>query len=321
MRLSRTFVAGGSGMVGTNLVARMQRDSLNFIASWFAHQPIENRDRYLQVDLTDFEQTLEATRGCDSLVACVGYTSGLGAKQGAPTAGIGPNLAMHANVLEAIRIHGMRRAVILSSGTVYQDSAQPLAEDDLDCNLDPPDANLFVGHVNRVIEQLSRSYQRRFGLDIAILRPSSIYGPHDHFDSPRSHVVPSLIRRALSAESPFRIWGAPHITRDFVYVDDVVDAALKVLNDPAQCDPLNVGGVAASIDELARLVLKAVGLQAEIMYDSQMPIGAVRREFDSRRYRDRYPSALRTPLAEGLERTTRWYRQRRQRSDAETCRT
>lgn len=308
MTSGRTFVAGGSGLVGVNLVARLHRDGHGVSANWHSREPAQLRDCYVQADLTDFSRTLEVTRGCDTMVITAGWSGGIGSSHSKPTADIGPNVTINYNLLEAARLHGMRRVVVLGSGTVYHDSPTPLREEDYDPRREPHVAYVFVGRFNRFVEELCEAYRRKFGMSIATLRPSNIYGPHDHFEPPRSHVLPALIRQTLAGESPLIVWGGPHIVRDYVFVDDVIDAVLRILNDAELSGPLNVSGVAARLDEVVPKILQACGRDVAVTYDATKPVGVLHREFDSTKYRTRYPAATVTPLAEGLQRTVEWYR-------------
>jgi GDP-L-fucose synthase len=129
-------------------------------------------------------------------------------------------------------------------------------EDQLDLNQSPYELYQSVGWKNRYLEQLTRAYYEEYGLQIGIIRTANIYGPYDSFDDQVSHVIPALIKRALCKENPFVVWGDGRTVRDFVYVEDLVEGVLMVLNENCTADPINISnGTPVSIKDLVDVVL------------------------------------------------------------------
>jgi len=307
----KILVAGGTGLVGANLVPRLHALGARVRATFHTVPPSQMTELFRQSDFTNAEAALELARDMDDMIICAAHTAGIEAMRQRPTADILPNIMIVANLLEAARVHGLQRIVVLSSTTVYQDLRRPIREEELDLNQPPHEAYLAVGGANRFLEQLCSLYHKKFGLKIGILRPTSIYGPHDHFEPGRSHVLPALIRRALAGERPFRVWGSPDVVRDFVYVDDVAEAIVQVLENYCACDPVNVGfGHGITIGETVPLILELCGHSAEIDYDVSQPTAIPYRAVNTDKLdRLQTGSPSRTPLREGLAKTIAWYRQ------------
>jgi GDP-L-fucose synthase len=304
----KILVAGGTGLVGANLVPLLHRQGAQVHATFLSHQPPGLPELYSPADFTDPPTALRLTTGMDDLVICAAYSTGIEDMRKNPTAGILPNLLITANLLEAARVNKLQRVIVLSSSTVYQPADHPIREEELDLNQPPHEAYLAIGNVYRFLEQLCQVYRQQFGLRISILRPSSIYGPHDHFEPGRSHVLPALIRRALQKETPFRVWGSPTVVRDFVFVADVVDAIVQILDHDCP-GPLNIGlGQGVTVSEAVQTILDLCDHPAPIEYDVRQPSAIPYRVLDTSKYAALFGNPAKTSLVEGLRQTIAWYR-------------
>ncbi len=304
----KVFIAGGSGLLGLALAAKLETLGADYCASYFTHPPPANLSRYRHYDLTRMGDCLEALSGVTDLLMCAGVTFGIKMIRENPSALIIPNLEITANLLEAARLCRVERVVFVSSGTVYQEIERPIREDDLDLNVPPCGLYTAVGNVNRYLEGLCRFYFEKYGIKIGIVRPSNIYGVHDHFEENRSHVLPALIRRALNKENPFKIWGGGKDVRDFIYVDDAADAILRVLDNYCVCDPLNLGsGSGVRICDAAQIILEVCGHRVEPIYDASAPTSVPYRVLDVSKLETVLGPLARTPLEEGIRKTVEWY--------------
>ena len=109
----------------------------------------------------------------------------------------------------------------------------------LNLNLPTYDLYLGIGWVYRYLEKLAEWYYLKRGLQVGIIRTANIYGPYDRFDETKSHVIPSLIKRAINKENPFIVWGNKETVRDFVFSDDLSYALLQVLENYCNGKPIN----------------------------------------------------------------------------------
>ena len=252
---------------------------------------------------------------------CAAQIGGVKEIRERPTTSILPNLKISAGLLEACARNRVEKVVLLSSTTVYQPSSQRLAEADLDLNLPPYDLYFGVGWFNRYVEKLAEFYRQSGSFRIEIVRPTSIYGPHDQFDEGKAHVIPALIKRALAKENPFVVWGDGSQTRNFLYVEDLVDDLLQIAVTDCGGKPINIASdFNTTIREAARVVLDAADHHIEPQYDNTKPTAVPCRTLNTTLFRSMFGDKPRTGLTEGVEKTIERYRRTLQRERA-ICRT
>ena len=146
-------------------------------------------------------------------------------------------------------------------------------------------------------------------MEIALARGTAIYGPNDNFNPKTCHVVPALIKRVLDDENPFVVWGSPGVVRDFLYVKDVVKAALLVLEKGESMRPYNVGsGTAITVGEIVDAILKATGKTPEVCYDETKPTTIPFRMASTERIRTELGFEPDYTFEEGIKETVRWYK-------------
>jgi GDP-L-fucose synthase len=159
--------------------------------------------------------------------------------------------------------------------------------------------------------KLAESYQRQYGRQYVSVMPTNLYGPNDNFDLATSHVLPALLRKAHEAkqrgDAELMVWGSGTPRREFLYVDDLADACVHLMEHGYDGPLVNIGcGQDVSIRELAETVMEVVGYRARIVFDAGKPDGTPRKLLDVSRL-----AALgwraRTPLRDGLAATYRWY--------------
>ncbi|HTL48853.1 MAG TPA: NAD(P)-dependent oxidoreductase [Verrucomicrobiae bacterium] len=307
MKLGKVFVAGGTGLVGKNMVKRLEAMGVDYQASYYQSQPLFCRSKYRRVDFQKFDETMEALKGVSELIICAAVTHGVKRMKENPGAGILPNLKITSHLLEAARRQKVSRVVFLGSGTVYQEAEHPIREDDLNLNLPPYGLYLGIGGLSRYLEQLCFFYAKQFGMQIGIFRLSNVYGPHDHFGEDRSHVLPALIRRALKKENPFKVWGRASVVRDFIYVEDVVEAILRLLDKHCRPDPINFSyGKGVTIGEAVKTILQVCGHSVAPQYDESAPTAIPYRVLDCTKFEQLLGPLPRTSLEEGVRRTVAW---------------
>jgi GDP-L-fucose synthase len=182
------------------------------------------------------------------------------------------------NVLEAARVHGVKKVIVLGSSCIYpRDAPQPISEQALLTGpLEPTNEGYAIAKIAAL--ELGKMYRRQYGMDVVSLMPSNVYGPGDNFDPVNSHVLAALIRRCheakLSGNPTMEVWGTGTPRREFLYVDDLADAALFVLVHYEGEDHLNVGtGTDVTIRELADLVAQTVGWRGELVFNEELPDG------------------------------------------------
>lgn len=305
----RILVAGGTGLIGAN-TARILAESGADVTST-RHTSTRSEFAALpRFDFTNFNDCLEATKGCGGLVISAAISYGAAENKANPTGATLPNLKIMAGLLEAAARNKVRKVVLLSSSTVYQPAGHPIREDELDLGRPVHDAYRSVGNMYRYLEQLGAGYNDIHGQSVYILRPTSVYGPYDSFDPQKSNVLPALIRRACEKETPFTVWGSPDVVRDFVFVQDVARdiAACLLTDDVPPATPVNIcSGAPVTIGQAVEAVLAGCGHDPEVAFDADKPTTIPYRAVDGSR-RNRYlHGSARTDLADGLKKTIEWY--------------
>lgn len=256
------------------------------------------------------------------VILAAGRVGGIVENRDKPGDFIQQNLSMQLNVMTAARKHSVRRLVFFASSCMYpRDCDQPMSEAQLLSGaLEPTSQAYAMAKIAGVQTCLAYNRQDNARNFIPVI-PNTIYGPGDNFDPQSSHVLPALMRRFHEAKrqgaSAVTLWGSGKPRREFIYVDDVVDAVMLLLqHDPEALElPINIGvGQDHAIAELAGLIAEAVGYQGEILWDTNKPDGAPQKLLDSGRLFNMgwHPQ---TGLAEGIAKTYDWFLQHYGRDD------
>jgi len=300
---ARVAVTGGGGFLGRRLV-----DLLGDTPS------VVDVPRRAVVDLTDQHRTLSwfRDRRPDVVFHLAAEVGGIGANQANPGRFFYANMAMGLNVVEACRLAGVRKLVVVGTVCAYpRDTPVPFREDDL-WNGYPEETNAPYGVAKRALLVMLDAYRRQYGLNGVFLLPANLYGPGDHFELETSHVIPALIRRFVEARDrrrePVVLWGTGSPSRDFLYVDDAARALVLAAERYDGPDPINVGtGRETTIGSLAGLIAELVGYEGPIVWDPSRPDGQPRRALDTSRARQHLGFEATTDLRDGLAETIAWY--------------
>jgi GDP-L-fucose synthase len=196
------------------------------------------------------------------------------------------NLMIEANLIHAAHLADLNRLLFLGSSCIYpRDCPQPIKEEYLLTGpLEPTNEPYAIAKIAGI--KLCESYNRQYGRQYVSAMPTNLYGPNDNYDLNNSHVLPALIRKAHEAkqrgDKTLTVWGSGKPMREFLYVDDMADACVFLMEREALKDGLfNVGtGTDVTIRELAETVMKAVGFEGSIEFDPSKPDGTLRKLLD-----------------------------------------
>jgi GDP-L-fucose synthase len=296
----RVLVTGGGGFLGSHLVERLQAKGIEpFVA------------RRSEYDLTLAAEAVRVFEDAEPelvfhLAAEVG---GIGANRASPGRYWYANLMMGAHVLEQARLHGSGKIVLAGTVCAYpKHTPIPFREDDL-WNGYPEETNAPYGVAKKALLVGAQAYRDQYGTNAIFLLPANLYGPRDNFHETNAHVIADLIRKMHESRDEVVLWGDGTPTREFLYVEDCVDALLLAAERYNGAEPVNLGaGKEISIRDLAELVAELSGFEGEIRWDTSMPNGQPRRSLDATRARELFGFEAKTTLREGLERTIAWYR-------------
>ena len=219
------------------------------------------------------------------------------------------NIKVTGNLLEAAYKSNLKGFLDLNSSTGYPDIRKPIEEDEFWTG-EPHDKYYGYGWMRRYREKLMEHVSRFSNMKIALARGTAIYGPNDNFDLKTCHVVPALIKRVLSGENPFEVWGSPDVVRDFLYVKDVVRAGLLILEKGESMRPYNVGsGEAITVGDIVDAILKATERSPKVFYDSSKPTTIPFRMVSTHRLENELGFSKEYSFEQGIAETVKWYKE------------
>jgi GDP-L-fucose synthase len=275
----RVFVAGHRGMVGQALVRRLASEGCTVLTA-----PRERVDLTRQAEVEAFF----ATEKPDAVFVAAARVGGILANDSRPWDFLQDNLLIETNVIGAALAHKVAKLMFLGSSCIYPRLApQPISEDSLLTGpLEPTNQWYAIAKIAGIM--LCDAARRQHGADFISAMPTNLYGPGDNYDLASSHVVPALLRKAheakLAGRDHIEVWGTGTALREFLHVDDCADALVFLMKHWSGEGPVNVGsGSEISIGDLARLVMKVVGLTGEPRFDTTKPDGTPRKLMDGSR--------------------------------------
>jgi len=276
----RVFVAGHRGMVGAAITRELHRRG---------YQHVLTRNR-TELDLENQNQVHRffSTTPVDVVYLAAAKVGGILANQNHPVDFLYKNLMIQCNVIRAAYAAGVRKLLFLGSSCIYpREAPQPIREDALLTGpLEATNEPYAIAKIAGL--KLCEAYQREYGARFICAMPTNLYGPHDNYDLHSSHVLPALIRKfhegREAGQESVTIWGTGTPLREFLYVDDLAQACVMLMEHPDATGMYNIGaGKDISIADLAALVARVVGYQGRIVYDTSKPDGTPRKLMDSSR--------------------------------------
>lgn len=275
---AKIYVAGHTGMVGSAIVRELKR---------LGYTNIIGRT-HSELDLirqADVEAFFEAEKP-EYVFMAAARVGGIGANSAYPVEFAVQNGYMGLNVLTSAHENGVKKLLYLSSACCYPNSAEmPVREKDIFCGA-PEATNEAYALSKNLCLKLCSYFRREYGDDFIAAMPSNCYGEGDSFDPENSHVIPSLIMKYHNAKtgniSEIGLWGSGRPLREFIYVDDLTNACVFLMNNYSGDTHINIGsGSEISVLELAELISKTVGYKGEILCDPSKPDGKMRSFIDS----------------------------------------
>jgi len=308
----KIYIAGHRGLVGSAIVRQLEsRGFTNLLMRTHKELDLTNQ---VQVQ-TFFEQEKP-----DYVILAAAKVGGIHANNTYPADFIYQNIMIEANVINSAYKNKVRRLLFLGSTCIYPKAVkQPMREDALLTGvLEPTNEPYALAKIAGI--KLCESYNRQYGTDFRSVMPTNLYGINDNFHPENSHVIPALMRRFHEAkvnnDAEVTVWGTGKAMREFLYVDDMAEASLFVLeidektyqaNTKSMLSHINVGtGVDVTIREMAETMKQVVGFKGGLTFDVTKLDGAPRKLIDVTRM-ENMGWEYSVDLQEGLKKTYNWY--------------
>ncbi|CEG22111.1 GDP-L-fucose synthase [Planococcus massiliensis] len=300
---SKIYVAGHRGLVGSAIVRDLKKNGYHNLVF----------RNHCELDLTDRSQVdaffnLEKPEYVFLAAAKVG---GIVANNDYPADFIRDNLMIQTNVIDASHKNGVKKLLFLGSTCIYPKyTPQPMREDSLlTGELEPTNEPYAIAKIAGI--KMCEYYNKQYGTEFISIMPTNLFGPNDNFDLNSSHVLPALIRKFHEAKvnsSPtVEVWGTGTPRREFLYSDDLANAAVYLMNTYSKSELVNIGvGKDISIKELAEKIKNITGYEGEIRFNTSKPDGTPRKLVDVSKLHNLGWKAQ-TSLDDGLKLAYEWF--------------
>lgn len=298
----RVTVTGGAGFLG--------KPTVRLLESLGAEVKVV---RSAEHDLTLAGPTREALEGAQVVMHLAANVGGIGFNRRNPAPLAYDNTMMGANVFEASRALGVEKLVAACSVCAYPLHTEVPFREETIWDGYPEPSNAPYGLAKKMLLVWSDAYRRQYDFDSCAPVMANLYGPEDNFDLNDSHVIAAMVRKfceAADAGKPeVTLWGSGEPSREFLYVDDAARGLVLCAEHLEISEPVNLGvGRETKIRDLADAIRKAAGFDGEIVWDSSMPDGQMKRGLDVSKARELVGFEAEVPLEQGIERTVSWWR-------------
>ncbi len=297
---SKVLITGHETFLGKRTQTIMQQTGINIATS--------------EVDYRNFRDVLDYFRAerPDIVVDCQIDSGGIHYVQTRPGEIFYNNTLTSLNLQEAARIVGIKKFINLISNSTYPvHERRELVESEWwDGSLH--ESVLVIGMVRKHSWVNAYAYHKQYGMKYTNLIIPNIYGPEDYFDEVRSYAMGALIGKIMEAKlknlNQVIVWGTGRPKRDWVYVDDLVEAVIRAIEVDTGIDPINIGsGQGVSIAEIAKLIKRTAGFEGELVFDTAKPDGAPYKVMNIKHCKQILNWQPRTTIQEGIKKTVEWY--------------
>ncbi len=302
-KTSNIYIAGHTGLVGSSIVRIFEENGFKNLYKTTSSE----------LDLRDsiaVKNWFESNK-IDYVIDAAAKVGGILANHKFPAEFIFDNLMIQSNLIHYSYLNNVKKFIFLGSSCIYPKmSPQPIVEDYLlTGKLEETNQAYAVAKIAGIT--MCQSYRKQYGFNAISLMPTNLYGPNDNFDLENSHVLPALLRKFHEAKNSsmksVTVWGTGKPRREFLYVDDLAEATIFLLDKYNDPNIINIGcGKDISISELAHIIKKIVGFKGKIVYDTSKPDGTPKKLLDISKL-SKLGWKPKFSFEEGIERTYSWY--------------
>lgn len=300
---SKIYVAGHRGLVGHAIVDNLQKNGFhNIITRTSSELDLRNQNEV---------EGFFANEQPDYVFLAAAKVGGIGANMAHPAEFIYDNLTIQTNIIHASYKYGVKKLLFLGSSCIYpRECDQPMKEEYLMTKpLEKSNECYALAKIAGL--KMCQAYNQQYGTNFISCMPTNLYGPGDNFNLKNSHVLPALIHKFYNAKQNnlefVTVWGSGKAMREFLYVDDIADAVLFLMQNYNSNVPINIGtGVDVTIKELANIISNKVGFKGKIVFDRSKPDGTPRKLLDVT-LANKIGWTAKTDLESGIEKTINWF--------------
>lgn len=305
---SLIYVAGHNGLVGSAIVRKLDSLGFNNLIKFDSSYDLRN---------TYAVNALFADYKPEFVFLAAAKVGGIHYNATVPAEFIYDNLMIQANVINAAYLHGCKKLLFLGSACIYPKvTPQPIKEEYLlSDKLETSNDAYAIAKIAGLT--MAKYYTKQYGMPTISLMPANLYGPNDNFHPDKCHVIPGLIHKFLHAKEnkidTVEAWGDGSPTREFLYVDDLADASVFLMQNYDSPEHINVGSdVEITIKELSKIIQDEIGYEGEIFWNKDKPNGTPRRKLDNSKLFD-LGWKPQVTFEEGLAKTIEWFKQNKAR--------
>lgn len=296
----KVMVTGANGFVGRNVCPYLSTKYDLFKCYSKKHNLLYKNDS---------DELLEYYRP-DVVVHLAGVVGGIGANRDNPGRFIYENLKIGMNIIQSSLEKGVKKFIMLSTVCAYPKFTPTPFKEEYLWNGYPEETNAPYGVAKRTLMCMLEAYYKQYGFKYLTLIPTNMYGPHDHFNTTTSHVIPSLIEKVTIAKrynTDLEIWGSGNVSREFLYAEDLAVAIEKAIHSNF-VGYLNIGtGIETKIKDLVEIICNKMNYSGAVRYNQNYPDGQPKRCLNVSLAKNILDFSAKTNLSTGLERTIEWY--------------
>ncbi|MDO8663922.1 MAG: GDP-L-fucose synthase [Candidatus Wildermuthbacteria bacterium] len=304
LKNKKILITGGAGFLGSFVVQKLLARGV----------PKKNIfiPRSKELDLRKWENCVKTVKGQDVVIHLAGKVGGIGFNKERPGELFYDNLMMGVQLMEAARVYETEKFVAIGTVCAYpKNTPVPFSELSL-WNGYPEETNAPYGLAKKMLLVQAQAYRQQYGFNAIYLLPVNLYGPHDHFEPEKSHVIPALIKKVADAKKERRdfieVWGTGSASREFLYVEDAAEGIVLATEKYDKPEPVNLGaGREISIKKLTETICRLMDFRGEIRWDPSRPDGQPQRCLDTSLAEKEFGFKATTPFEDGLKKTISWY--------------